>query len=300
MDQILHISLEGGQARALVACTTDLVEAARRTHDLSPTACAALGRTLTASAMLGAMLKGADDSLTVTIRGGGPIGALVCVARPDGVVKGYCDNPQVDLPPRPDGKLDVGGAVGRDGRVTVVKDLGLRDPYVGQTRLVSGEIAEDIAFYLTASEQTPSLLSLGVMVEGGHVVGAGGVLVQPFPDCPEATLQRLEALAPHLASVSGMARRAGSAQALAEEALAGFAQEVLEARTPRFACDCSRERIERALLSMGEAELRDMIDEQHGAQVSCHFCNRVYDFTEEELRALLAEGKGADGQGAKA
>ena len=117
MDQILHISLEGGQARALVACSTDLVEAARRTHDLSPTACAALGRTLTASAMLGAMLKGAGDSLTVTIRGGGPIGAIVCVARPDGVVKGYCDNPQVDLPPRPDGKLDVGGAVGRDGRV---------------------------------------------------------------------------------------------------------------------------------------------------------------------------------------
>ena len=295
MDQILHISLEGGQARALVACSTDLVEAARRTHDLSPTACAALGRTLTASAMLGAMLKGAGDSLTVTIRGGGPIGAIVCVARPDGVVKGYCDNPQVDLPPRPDGKLDVGGAVGRDGRVTVVKDLGLRDPYVGQTRLVSGEIAEDIAFYLTASEQTPSLLALGVMVEGGQVVGAGGVLVQPLPGCPKETLARLEALAPHLAKVSAMARAAGNAQELAKAALADFSRETLEARQPRFACDCSRERIERALLSMGETEMRGMIAEQHGAQVSCHFCNKVYDFTEADLLALLDEGKAEGG-----
>ena len=295
MDQILHISLEGGQARALVACSTDLVEAARRTHDLSPTACAALGRTLTASAMLGAMLKGAGDSLTVTIRGGGPIGAIVCVARPDGVVKGYCDNPRVDLPPRPDGKLDVGGAVGRDGRVTVVKDLGLRDPYVGQTRLVSGEIAEDIAFYLTASEQTPSLLALGVMVERGQVVGAGGVLVQPLPGCPEETLARLEALAPHLAKVSAMARAAGNAQELARAALADFSRETLEARQPRFACDCSRERIERALLSMGETEMRGMIAEQHGAQVSCHFCNKVYDFTEADLLALLEEGKAEGG-----
>lgn len=291
MDQILHISLLGGTARALVACTTDMVEAARRTHDLAPTACAALGRTLTASAMLGSMLKGADNSLTVTIRGGGPIGALVCVARSDGTVKGYCDEPRLDLPPRADGKLDVGGAVGREGRVTVVKDLGLRDPYVGQTRLVSGEIAEDLAFYLTVSEQTPSLLSLGVMVEGGRAVGAGGVLVQPFPGCPEEDLKKLEALAPRLSRVSGLARAAGDAESLAAAALSGLPYEVLEARFTRFACDCSRERIERALLSMGEEELLSMIEEQHGAQVSCHFCNRVYDFTEGELRALLAEGR---------
>ena len=177
----------------------------------------------------------------------------------------------------------------------MVKDLGLRDPYVGQTRLVSGEIAEDIAFYLTASEQTPSLLALGVMVERGQVVGAGGVLVQPLPGCPEETLARLEALAPHLAKVSAMARAAGNAQELARAALADFSRETLEARQPRFACDCSRERIERALLSMGETEMRGMIAEQHGAQVSCHFCNKVYDFTEADLLALLDEGKAEGG-----
>ena len=195
-------------------------------------------------------------------------------------------------PLKANGKLDVGGAVGSTGHVTVVKDLGLRDPYVGQTRMVSGEIAEDMAFYLTVSEQTPSLVSLGVLCEGGHVLGAGGILIQPLPGCSEEVLQRLEALAPHLAGVSTMVRELGSAEALAERALAGFAYTVLQETSPAFQCDCSRERIERALLSMGETELRDMIAEQHGAQVSCHFCNKTYDFTEQELLTLLREAKG--------
>ena len=292
MDKILHITLADGQARAMVAVTTDLVEAARATHDLTPTAAAALGRTLTISAIQGAMLKNASDSVTVTIRGGGPIGPVVCVARADGKVKGYVGDPHVDLPLKSNGKLDVGGAVGSTGHVTVVKDLGLRDPYVGQTRMVSGEIAEDMAFYLTVSEQTPSLVSLGVLCEGGHVLGAGGVLIQPLPGCSEEVLQRLEALAPHLAGVSTMVRELGSAETLAERALAGFAYTVLQETSPAFLCDCSRERIERALLSMGETELRDMIAEQHGAQVSCHFCNKTYDFTEQELLTLLREAKG--------
>ena len=291
MDKILHITLEDGQARAMVAVTTELVEAARATHDLTPTASAALGRTLTISAIQGAMLKNASDSVTVTIRGGGPIGPVVCVARADGKVKGYVGDPHVDLPLKSNGKLDVGGAVGSTGHVTVVKDLGLRDPYVGQTRMVSGEIAEDMAFYLTVSEQTPSLVSLGVLCEAGHVLGAGGVLIQPLPGCSEDVLQRLEALAPHLAGVSTMVRELGSAEALAAHALGGFTYEVLQETSPAFECDCSRERIERALLSMGEGELRDMIAEQHGAQVSCHFCNKTYDFTEHELLELIREAK---------
>lgn len=291
MDKILHITLEDGQARAMVAVTTELVEAARATHDLTPTAAAALGRTLTIASIQGAMLKNASDSVTVTIRGGGPIGPVVCVARADGKVKGYVGDPHVDLPLKSNGKLDVGGAVGSTGHVTVVKDLGLRDPYVGQTRMVSGEIAEDMAFYLTVSEQTPSLVSLGVLCEAGHVQGAGGVLIQPLPGCSEEVLQRLEALAPHLAGVSTMVRELGSAEALAAHALGGFTYEVLQETTPAFLCDCSRERIERALLSMGEGELRDMIAEQHGAQVSCHFCNKTYDFTEHELLELIREAK---------
>ena len=238
------------------------------------------------------MLKNTSDSVTVTIRGGGPIGPVVCVARADGRVKGYVGDPHVDLPLKANGKLDVGGAVGCTGHVTVVKDLGLRDPYVGQTRMVSGEIAEDMAFYLTVSEQTPSLVSLGVLCEAGHVLGAGGVLIQPLPGCSEEVLQRLEALAPHLAGVSTMVRELGSAEALAAHALTGFAYTVLQETSPAFLCDCSRERIERALLSMGETELRDMIAEQHGAQVSCHFCNKTYDFTEQELLTLLREAKG--------
>ena len=169
MDEILHITLEGGAARAMVAVTTGLVEKARQTHGLSAVASAALGRTLTAGAILGVMMKNPTDNLTVSIRGGGPIGPVVCVAHADGAVKGYVGDPQLELPPKPNGKLDVGGAVGSTGHITVVRDLGLRDPYVGQTRMVSGEIAEDLAFYLTVSEQTPSLVALGVMVQGGHI-----------------------------------------------------------------------------------------------------------------------------------
>lgn len=293
MDKILHITLENGQARAMVAVTTDLVETARRTHNLTPTAAAALGRTLTISAIQGAMLKNDSDSITVTIKGGGPIGSVVCVARANGEVKGYVDDPTVDLPLKANGKLDVGGAVGTTGHVTVVKDLGLRDPYVGQTRIVSGEIAEDMAFYLTVSEQTPSLVSLGVLVEGEQEVhGAGGVLIQPMPGCSEEVLQRLEALAPHLTGVSTMVRELGDAEALAKHALPGFQYVILDETTPAFHCDCGRERIERVLLSMGEEELRSLIADQHGAQVSCHFCNKQYDFTEDELNALIAEAKG--------
>ena len=292
MDKILHITLEDGQARALVAVTTDLVEEARRIHDLTPTAAAALGRTLTISAIQGAMLKNDKDSVTVTIKGGGPIGSVVCVAHANGKVKGYVANPHVDLPLKSNGKLDVGGAVGVNGHVTVVKDLGLRDPYVGQTRIVSGEIAEDMAFYLTVSEQTPSLVSLGVLVEGKQEVhGAGGVLIQPLPGCSEAVLQQLESLANHLAGISTAIRDLGSAEALAQYALIGFRYNILESIEPAFACDCSRERIERVLLSMGEAELRAMMAEQHGAQVSCHFCNEQYNFTESQLEALLTEAK---------
>lgn len=291
MDEILHISLEGGQARALVAVTTDLVEKARETHSCSVTASAALGRALTASVMMGVMMKNQDDRLTVTMNGGGPIGQVVCTAYANGTVKGYVDHPAIELPRKVNGKLDVGGAVGKNGHITVVRDLGLKEPYVGRTRMVSGEIAEDFAFYLTVSEQTPSLVSLGVMVEKGHVVGAGGVLIQPMPDCTEEVLEKLEALTAFLTGVSTMVHEVENADALAKKTLSSLEYDILNRSTPIYQCDCSREHIERVLLSMGETEIMDMINTQHGAQVSCHFCNKRYDFTENDLHRLIYEGK---------
>ena len=292
LGRLLRGTLRNGQVRVLMCDTTNMAELCRMTHEPSNVCAAALGRGISAAALLTASADDPDSTnLTMTIKGGGPAGALVVVAH-GRRLKAYIDHPQVELPLKANGKLDVGGAVGSTGHITVVRDLGLRDPYVGQTRMVSGEIAEDLAFYLTVSEQTPSLVALGVMVQGGHIQGAGGVLVQPMPDCPEDVMEKLEALAPKLTAVSTMAHDCKTARELAEKALDGVSYEILGSSQPRYECDCSRERIERALLSMGEAELNDMIAQQHGAQVGCQFCNRKYDFTEDELRALIREGKG--------
>lgn len=291
-DVLIHGMLLDNSLRFAAIDGTKLVSDAKELHDLSRVATAALGRQLMITVIAASLCKNETDTVSTVISGNGPAGNLVCVGRCGRFVKGYAANPHVELPIRPDGKLDVGGAVGVNGHVTVVKDLGLRDPYVGQTRIVSGEIAEDMAFYLTVSEQTPSLVSLGVLVEGKQEVhGAGGVLIQPLPGCSEAVLQQLESLANHLAGISTAIRDLGSAEALAQYALIGFRYNILESIEPAFECDCSRERIERVLLSMGETELRAMMAEQHGAQVSCHFCNEQYNFTETQLEALLAEAK---------
>ena len=291
-DGLLHISLLEGQARALLIDSTNLAEKARITHKLSKTATAALGRTLTIGAIMGSMLKNERDNLTVTIKGGGPLGAVVVVARSDGSVKGYVDHPEVELPRRSDKKLDVGAAVGRNGKLTVVKDLGMREPYIGQSNLVSGEIAEDFAMHFTASEQTPSLVSLGVMVND-KVKAAGGLLIQPMPGCSEVGLASLEASTPMFVGISNTIGEYGLKDSVFQ--LLGHLQpEVLEQRQPVYKCDCSRERMEQVLLSLGEAELRDMIVQQHGAQINCHFCNRSYDFSEGQLEALIIEGKTKD------
>ena len=287
MDTILHVELERGQARALVAVSTELAKEAQRIHSLSHTASAALGRALTGAAMLGCLQKNETDRLTMTFRGDGPLSPIVCVADGTGRVKGCLENGDLELPLKPNGKLDVGGGVGRIGRLTVVRDLGLREPYVGQTNLVSGEIAEDITLYLASSEQTPSLVALGVRLEKGVVCAAGGVLVQPLPGCTEAVLEKIEALSPALSALSDKVQAEPDAYKLTDGLFSAFDHEVLEAQHPKYLCDCSRERIERALISMGREELTSMLREQHGAQVSCHFCNSVYDFSEEELRVLI-------------
>lgn len=284
-DGILHISLMGGHARAILIESTELVQAAKRIHGMSKLATAALGRTLTAAAMMGSMLKGKDESVTVSIKGGGPIGTVLAVANERCDVKGYVGNPGIDLP-RAGKKLPVGAAVGRDGRLTVIKDMHLREPYVGQVNLVSGEIAEDFAMYFTASEQTPSLVSLGVLVSDAKVESAGGLIVQVMPGASEAAIQSIEQSAGMFMDISGTMKEYHLEGAV-QQLLLHLEPEILERRDTRYACDCTRERVERALITLGREELQDMIEKQHGAQVDCHFCNKRYDFSEEHLRALL-------------
>ena len=293
-DGILHISLMGGQARAIMIKSTQMVGEAKRIHGLSKIATAALGRTLIATAMMGSMLKGRDESITASIKGGGPIGTVLAVANEKCEVKGYVGNPAIDLP-RTGPKLPVGAAVGKDGKLTVIKDMHLREPYVGQVNLVSGEIAEDFAMYFTASEQTPSLVSLGVLVSDEKVESAGGLIVQVMPGATEATIQSIEQSAGMFMDISGTMKEYHLDGAV-NQLLMHLEPEVLERRDTRYACDCSRERVERALITLGRDELVDMIEKQHGAQVDCHFCNKRYEFSENDLKTLLTAATSLEDQ----
>lgn len=284
MDGLYHISLMGGQARAILIESTQMVQRAMEIHGLSRTATAALGRTLTATAMMASMLKGEDESITAQIKGGGPIGTVLAVGHGDCTVKGYVDNPGIELP-RTGRKLPVGAAVGKEGKLTVIKDMHLRDPYVGQVNLVSGEIAEDFAMYFTASEQTPSLVSLGVLVSD-RVEAAGGLIVQMLPGASEAAIASIENSAGMFMDISATMREYHLKDSV-QQLLMHLEPEILESRQPRYSCACSRERLEKVLISLGAEELQDMIETQHGAQVDCHFCKRRYEFGEDDLRRLL-------------
>ena len=243
------------------------------------------------AAIMGSMLKNDSDSITAQIKGGGPIGTILAVAHGDCSVKGYVGNPDVELP-RVGKKLPVGPAVGKDGKLTVIKDLHLKEPYVGQINLVSGEIAEDFAMYFTASEQTPSLVSLGVLVSDEKVESAGGLLIQMLPGASEAAIASIEHSAGMFMDISGTMREYHLKDAV-QQLLLHLEPEVLQERTPQYRCDCSRERIERMLFTLGRDELADMIEKQHGAQVDCHFCNRRYEFSEDDLKTILAAATAA-------
>jgi len=284
-DGIYHISLLEGQARAILIESTALVQKAMDTHRLSRIATAALGRTLTCTAMMGSMLKNDKESVSVQIKGGGPIGTVLAVAHGDLNVKGYVDNPDVDLP-RTGKKLPVGAAVGKDGKMTVIKDLNMREPYVGQVNLVSGEIAEDFAMYFTASEQTPSLVSLGVLVDDEKVISAGGLIIQMLPNASEAAIASVECSAGMFMDISETMREYHLEGAV-DQLLMHLQPVVLEKRVPRYQCDCSRERIEKVLVSLGAEELSDMIEADQGAQVDCHFCLKRYKFNADDLKVLL-------------
>ncbi len=288
MDTILRYTLAGGQARAFVAKTTELTEKAKQIHGLSHVATAALGRTLTCAAMMGIQMKGEDDTMTATLKGDGPMGGVTVVANSLGHVKGYVGDPCVELPLKENGHLDVGGAIGHFGRLTVVKDLGMKEPYVGNVLLQSGEVAEDFAYYFTVSEQTPSAVALGVLMDHGVVASAGGVILQPMPGCSEEVLRFLELSAPLLYDIS--AHFVGnSARDVGELLFAPIEHELVGEYTPEYKCDCSRDKFERALISLGAAELTDIIETQHGAELTCHFCNKKVAFSEEDLLALIRE-----------
>ena len=293
-DEILHLSLMNGQARVLLCDTTQLTQRCSDLHNANALCTAALGRLMTGTLMMGVMLKGAGESVSVTLKGGGPIGTMVAVADCDSV-RACCDNPRVELPLRADGKLNVGGAVGHAGRISVVKDLGMREPYIGQCELVSGEIAMDFANYFTVSEQQPSLVALGVLTGGEHVLRAGGLLIQPMPGCEEATIEQLELRSPMFADIS-RELAAAPKEELAEDWFRGLDPVLLDRTPVSYRCTCSRERMERALISMGRADLQEIIDDGKGAELSCHFCGSTYFFTTDELKALMARAEKKDGE----
>ena len=286
-DELIRLSLMDGQVRVMMLETTQMCQRAADIHRSTPVCTAAMGRLMTATAMLGVMMKGENESVTVTVKGGGPIGTLVAVAN-HGDIKVCADNPQVELPLREDGKLNVGAAVGHDGRISVVKDLGLREPYIGQSELVSGELAVDFAHYFTISEQTPSLVALGVLVNGDVVLKAGGLLIQAMPGCEDATIDQLELRSPMFADISREMTFADK-ETLIEDWFRGMDPVLLEREPLRYHCACSRHRMEKALISLGRKELNTLIDEGTGAELGCHFCHSAYAFTTEDLKDLLAK-----------
>ncbi|NLC76537.1 MAG: Hsp33 family molecular chaperone HslO [Clostridia bacterium] len=285
-DYAIRATAENALLKAFVARTTDLCEAARKSHNTYPTATAALGRLLTAAALQGMNLKG-DDTLTLRVVGDGPLGQLVAVSRADGRVKGYVSEPQVHLPLRPDGKLDVGGAVGK-GMLYLTKDLGLKEPYTGSVPLVTGEIAEDLTNYFAVSEQTPTAVALGVMVDvDNSVKGAGGILVQLMPGVPEELISRLETNLAGLPQVSSFFAEGHTPEELARQLFQGFEYRILASQPLEFTCDCSKEKLEGILISLGAEELAYLSEEQGGAEVRCHYCNQTYRFSREDLGRLI-------------
>lgn len=292
-SRLLRMTLRGGEARVFLCDTTQMAQQARDIHNASNTCSAAMGRMLAATAIMGANLKSEGDRITVTINGGGPAGPMCAVAGPDGRVKVTIEHPEVELALKPNGKLDVGGALGKDGQLTVMRSYGFGEPYIGRVNLVSGEVAEDFAMYYLESEQTPSLCALGTLV-GEEILSAGGVLIQAMPGCSEELLDALEIRAELFSAVSQMLREM-TLEEIAEGCFRGLESEILEEIPLTLQCDCSREYIERVLLSMGAAELRDIIEKQHGCEVSCHFCRKHYAFTGEELNRLLEQASGGDG-----
>ena len=290
-DYIVRATAGDHQIRAFAATTRDLVEYARQAHNTSPVATAALGRLLTAGGMMGIMMKGEEDLLTIKIQGSGPIEGLTVTADSKGNVKGYAYNPGVMLPPNEFGKLDVGGAVG-EGVLSVIQDIGLREPYVGQTILVGGEIAEDLTYYYANSEQTPSSVALGVLMNKDNTVKqAGGFIIQLLPGASEEMIELLEKRLGEIHSVTSLLEEGKTPEMILTYILGGLGLDILEQTSVKFSCNCDKARVEKALVSIGRKELEEMIEEGKSIEVNCHFCNKNYEFTVEDLKDLYEKAQ---------
>lgn len=285
-DYIVRATAADSQIRAFAATTREMVETARAAHNTSPVATAALGRLLTAGAMMGSMMKGDADVLTLQIQAGGPIHGITVTADSHGNVKGYVGNPEVIIPANAKGKLDVAGAVGV-GFLNVIKDLGMKEPYSSQTMLQTSEIAEDLTYYFATSEQVPSAVGLGVLMNKENTVRqAGGFILQLMPFAEERVICALEEKMKEVNSVTAMLDAGNSPEQILENLLGDLGLEITDTMDTRFACNCSKERVSRALMSIGKKELQDMIDEGKEIEVNCHFCNTNYAFSVEELKQL--------------
>ena len=286
-DYMIRATAADGQIRAFAATTKEMVETAKNAHNTSPIATAALGRLMTAAAMMGSDLKGEGELLTLRIEGDGPIGGLLVTADGKGDVKGYAFNPDVMLPPNAQGKLDVGGSLGL-GVLSVIKDIGLKEPYVGQTQLITGEIAEDLTYYFATSEQVPSSVALGVLMNKDNTVRqAGGFIIQLLPGASDEIIDRLEAKLSGISSITSLLDAGKTPEEILTDILGEFGLEILKKMPVQFHCDCERSRVEKAIISIGRKEIQDMIDEGKEIEVNCQFCNKHYKFSVDELGEML-------------
>ena len=292
-DEIVRAITGDGYVKAVAVTGRDIVERARQIHTLLPMATAALGRTLLGASMLGDMLKTDKGSVTLQIKGGGPLGTILAVSDHEGNVRGYVQNPNVDIIEKQEGKLDVGAAVGGEhveaGTLTVIKDVGMKEPYVGTIGLWSGEIADDLAMYFVESEQIPTVCALGVLVGVDQsVTSAGGYIIQLLPGATEEIITKIEQGVHRVGSVSAALEGGMDAESLLKAVLSDFDVQILEKRPVEYRCYCSRERVTRALVSMGREEMESLIEEQGEAELTCQFCDAIYHYSKEELEAILA------------
>jgi len=287
-DRIVRAISTDGLVQAAAICSRDLVERARKIHHTTPTATAALGRVLSGASLMGNALKGRGASLTLQFKGGGPLGTVLAVSDAEGNVRGYVGDPGAEVPLRQDGKLDVGAAVGHEGTLTVIKDLNMREPYVGTVDLLGGEIAEDIAGYFVESEQIPTACALGVLIDRDRSVrSAGGYLIQLMPGAGEDTIARVEGGIMAAGAVSALLERDPDPEHLLRAVMSDFELKLLKSDPVEYRCYCSRERVERALISLGADELEAILREQGGCQMTCQFCDAVYEFSAQELQTLI-------------
>ena len=289
-DHIVRAISDDGCFKAVAITSKNLVERARQIHKTLPTATAALGRLLSATSMMGNMQKVENGSITVQVKGGGPLGTVLAVSDAEGNVRGYVQNPQISLLEKYRGKLDVGAAVGTDGTITVIRDLQMKEPYIGSVALVSGEIAEDITQYFAQSEQTPTACALGVLVDTDQSVkAAGGYLVQLLPGASDTQIDRLESCIQRAQTVTKMLETGINAETMLKTVLADFDLEILETTNVEYRCYCSRERVTSTLISLGKKELQQIVDEGETIHIDCQFCDRIYEYTPQQIEQILRE-----------